>query len=356
MTRWSIVRACGVLSAFAGYLLLGADIIVAQEPKATPEAEPAAAAPAVDLDLIRIHLMDGSTISGKLSVDEIEVSTSFGKLQVPIRSIRSFTPGLTSHPELARNVDSLIEDLGSSNYPKRELAQKALLKLGLPVRGELERRADDTDNERRTRIKELLEQFDELSESEEESDEPRQDLQSLIRHDQVETADFTIVGQIVTQKFTIASQYGPLSIKLSDIRRGERESPGGGDIRKTLKMDGTHIVQTNLLGSGIKLEKGDRVTIGAEGQITMTPWGNQASSNPDGAQNFGWYQANVIPIGALVGKIGSQGTVFKIGSKHSFTADKAGTLYLAMAMMPDYANNQFPGEYRIKLRVQRKRE
>ncbi|MGE0606608.1 MAG: hypothetical protein AB7O62_05730 [Pirellulales bacterium] len=323
-----------------------------QEAAETPDP-PAAA---VDPDLIRIHLMDGSTISGKLSVEEIEVSTAFGNLQVPIRSIRSFTPGLTSHPELARNVESLIEDLGSSNYPKRELAQKALLKLGPPVRGELERRADDTDNERRTRIKELLELFDELADSEDDEEEPRADSGLLIRHDTVETSDFTIVGQIVTQEFTIASQYGPLSIKLSDIRRGEREAPGGGEIRKSLRMDGTHVVQTSMLGSGIKLERGDRVTISAEGQITMSPWGNQASSNPDGAQNFGWYQANTIPIGALVAQIGRRGTIFKVGSKHSFTADKTGTLSFAMAMLPDYVNNQFPGEYRIKVHVQRKKQ
>lgn len=349
MTRWPVF--CGWL---LGCLLCGA--LHAQEAADKPQPESAPAVDTADPDLIRLHLMDGSTISGKLSIAEIEVSTPFGKLQVPIRSIRSFTPGLTSHPELARNVDDLIEDLGSSNFPKREAAQKSLLKLGLPVRGELERRADDQDNERRTRIKELLEQLDEQAESDEESDEPRNDARVLIRHDQVETADFTIVGQIVPQKFAIASQYGPLSVKLSDIRRGEREPSTGGDIRKSLKMDGTHIVPNNMLASGIKLEKGDRVTVTAEGQITMTPWGNQASSNPDGAQNYGWYQANVIPIGALVGKIGGQGVIFKVGTKSSFVADKAGTFYFGMAMMPDYANQQFPGEYRIKLRVQRKKQ
>jgi hypothetical protein len=309
----------------------------------------------VDPDVIRIHLMDGSTITGKLSLADLEVETSFGTLQVPIASIRSFTPGLGSHPEMARNIDSLIEDLGSGVYGKREAAHKALQKLGPPVRAELELRADDADNERRTRIKELLEEFDEL-ESEAEVDPDAAgwtDSRPLIRRDTIVTTDFTIVGRIVPQSFTITSLYGPLTVKLGDIRAGERDAPKG-ELRKNVRVEGANLVQSNMLGTGLRLERGDRVTISAEGTITMSPWGNQAQSGPDGAANFGWYLPNQIPVGTLVARIGNQGAVFKAGSKHNFTADRAGTLYLGFAMLPDYANNQFPGEYRVKLRVQRK--
>src|SRR5687767_10347418 len=59
-------------------------------------------APAVDLGPkhIRLHLLDGSVISGDLSVSEIEVETSFGKLVVPIDRIRSLKPGLDSYPKV----------------------------------------------------------------------------------------------------------------------------------------------------------------------------------------------------------------------------------------------------------------
>ncbi|MEX2025856.1 MAG: hypothetical protein WEH44_01125, partial [Pirellulaceae bacterium] len=52
--------------------------------------------PAVQLGpkFMRLHLQDGSVISGDLTVTEIAVETQFGKLVVPIDKIRSFAPGL----------------------------------------------------------------------------------------------------------------------------------------------------------------------------------------------------------------------------------------------------------------------
>jgi hypothetical protein len=309
----------------------------------------------VDPEIIRLHLMDGSTITGKLSLAEIEVETSFGALQVPVTAIRSFTPGLGSHPEMARDIEQLIEDLGSNNFGKREAAQKALQKLGPPVRAELELRADDTDNERRTRIKELLAEFDELEQDAEDDPDAATWLGQgpMIRRDTIETSDFTIVGRIVPQSFTITSLYGPLTVKLGDIRRGARDAPPT-DMRKSLTVAGSNLATDRMAGTGLRLERGDRVSITAEGTITMSPWGNQAQSGPDGAANYGWYLPGQVPVGALVGRIGNQGAVFKAGSKHTFTAERAGTLYLGFAMLPDYINNQFPGEYRVMVRVQRK--
>ena len=86
----------------------------------------------------------------------------------------------------------------------------------------------------------------------------------------------------------------------------------------------------------------------------MTPWGNQAICTPDGAPNYGWFVPNKIAGGTLVGKIGPKGSVFRIGSKHSFTADRSGILQLAVAMQGDPQNQQFPGEYRVKIRIKRK--
>src|SRR4051794_19854376 len=58
---------------------------------------PRAAAVPLGPKHIRLHLLDGSVISGDLSVSQISVETAFGKLVVPIDRIRSFTPGLDSN-------------------------------------------------------------------------------------------------------------------------------------------------------------------------------------------------------------------------------------------------------------------
>ena len=162
------------------------------------------------------------------------------------------------------------------------------------------------------------------------------------------------MGKIVPQEFAIASQYGVLNVKLSDIRRIQREMIEKQDLQKTIAVDGNNMITRTTKDTGIRVERGDRVTFTADGTITMTPWGNQAVSTPDGAPNYGWYLPNKIAGGALVGKIGPGGTVFRIGTKHSFMADRTGVLQLAVALQGDQPNQNFPGEYRVKVRVKRK--
>jgi hypothetical protein len=113
-----------------------------------------------------LHLMDGSMITGRLSLKELTVETKFGTLNVPVANIRSFTPGLSSHPTLSKQIAGWIEELGSGTFNDREEAQKSLMKLGPSVRAELERRRDDSDAERRTRVRAILGEFEQAQISE----------------------------------------------------------------------------------------------------------------------------------------------------------------------------------------------
>lgn len=327
------------------------------EPKPEPEVEPRPEPPKLPTDprLIWLHLMDGAVISGRLSIDEIDVETNFGPLKVPVGSIRSFTPGMVSHPELVSQIGRLVEQLGSSDFGERELAQKQLLKIGLPARDAVRARQDDRDTERRTRIKTILTQFDELEESlEEEEEQTPLSGEALAQRDTIETTEFTIVGRIVPKSFQLASPYGSLTVRLSDIRRARRETNTRQDIKKSFSVEGAHLVQRSPLSTKIRLEKGDRVIVEASGTLNMTPWGHQAVSTPDGAPNFGWYMPNEIPSGALIGRITDKGNFFKIGSKQTFTADRPGVLELGIGIQGDYAQNNFPGRYTVKVTVKPK--
>ena len=118
----------------------------------TVSVEPNGSSMPSDPNFVRLHLMDGSMIAGRLSVSELEVETSFGTLKIPIAAIKSFTPGLASHPKLGKQVYDLIENLGSPDYDQRESAQKELTKMGEPIRPELQKRVGDSDKERRERV------------------------------------------------------------------------------------------------------------------------------------------------------------------------------------------------------------
>ncbi len=299
---------------------------------------------------IRLRLMEGSLVSGKLTVDRITVTTDFGTLEIPVVNILSFRPGLDSHPQQRKKIGRLILQLGSKVVKERDNAQKELMSMGPPIRAELEEHKADDDAERRTRIQKILADFDEMADEE----DPEYTSQpELIPEDTVKTNKFTVVGKISPQSFTLHTKFGDLNVALTDIREVERETEEPTEIRKTVTVSGTNLVQFSFKDSKLRVERGDKVSITADGKIVMSPWGNNQFSTPDGGANFQWYVPNKIPGGALVAKIGSNGPVFKVGSKHSFSATKAGTLYFAVAMNAQFANQgyAFPGDYNVKVRV-----
>jgi hypothetical protein len=121
-------------------------------------------------------------------------------------------------------------------------------------------------------------------------------------------------------------------------------------------VDGSNIAQRSFKSTGVRVQAGDKIVLKAEGSLVMSPWGSNASANPDGAPNYGWYIPNQIPGGALVARIGEKGTVFKVGRQSTFTAKSSGVLQLAVGIQAEYANEgyAYPGEYRVKLRVEPK--
>jgi hypothetical protein len=288
-----------------------------------------------------------------LSIDAITVETPFGKLDVPVANIVSLTPGLDSHPEERKRIGRLIQQLGSNAAAERDAAQRSLSEMVIQIQSELARYVNDEDKERSGRVQKILAELEETDVDEE--IEPAA-ARPWIAQDTVETTLFTVVGKISPQTFSVQTQFGPLQVSISDIRRGERESDQKPEIRKSLVVNGTHLVQQPLMSSGIRLNRGEKVSVTAEGKLVMSPWGNNAFSTPDGSEQFQWFIPNQIPGGALIARIGASGKIFKVGSKNSFTASRSGMLYFGIAMNPQFASSDYnyPGEYNVKVRVNQK--
>ena len=301
---------------------------------------------------IRLHLFDGSVISGDLSVSEISVETSFGKLVVPIDKIRSFTPGLDSNPKQVEELQALINNLSSDDYKTREQAHKDLAALGTKVRRELDQYVTSDNAEIKRHVTEILKELEAAAE-EQGDDEEATIEQPWIRLDTVVTSDFTVVGKVSPPEFTIESKYGPLNVKLADVRMAAREVSAKESMRKTVTVEGANIAQRSFKNSGVRVEAGDKITLRAEGNIVMSPWGSNAATGPDGAPNYGWYVPNQIPGGALVARIGDKGTIFKVGRQTTFVAKSSGVLQLAIGIQAEYANEgyQYPGQYSVKLKI-----
>lgn len=337
----------------SGLLLTTA--LLADEPT-SPPATPTVGKPGVEATgvshIMRLHLMEGSVVAGKLSTEYVTVETAFGKLDVPVSSIVSFTPGLDSHPEERKKVGRLIQQLGSNNAAERDAAQRTLTDMGKTIQHELGRYVTDEDTERRTRVQKILAELEEGDDD----DDSDPGTKPWIAQDSIETNLFTVVGKISPQTFALQTQFGPLKVAISDIRRGERETEHKPEIRKTIAVRGEHLVQLGMVTSGVRLNRGDKIQIAADGKLTMSPWGNNSFSTPDGSEQFQWYVPNQIPGGALVGRIGTSGKIFKVGAKHTQTVAKGGILYLGIAMNPQFATQDynFPGGYDVKIRVNAK--
>ncbi len=301
---------------------------------------------------IRLHLFDGSVISGDLSVSEITVDTSFGKLVVPIDKIRSFTPGLDSNPKQVQEFQALIDNLGSDDYKTREQAHKDLAALGMKIRKELEQHINSENAEIKRHVTEIIKELEAAAEEAGDDDEATA-VQPWIRLDTVVTTDFTVVGKVSPPEFTIQSKYGPLNVKLADVKTAAREVAARESLRKTVTVEGANLAQRTFKTSGIRVEAGDKVTVRADGNIVMSPWGSNAATGPDGAPNYGWYVPNQIPGGALVARIGDKGTIFKVGRQSTFVAKNAGVLQFAIGIQAEYANEgyQYPGQYSVKLKI-----
>jgi hypothetical protein len=304
---------------------------------------------------VRLHLLDGSVISGDLSMSEIEVETTFGKLVVPIEKIRSFTPGLDSNPKKIAELEALINNLSSDDYKTREQAHKDLSAMGPKIQHELERFTGSDNAEIKRHVTEILKEFEAAAE-EGGDDEEGPIEQPWVRLDTVVTTDFTVVGKVSPKEFTIQSKYGPLQVALADVQMAARDAGTKESLRKSVTVEGTNIAQRSFKSTGIRVEAGDKIVLKAEGNIIMSPWGSNAATGPDGAPNYGWYVPNQIPGGALVAKIGDKGTVFKVGRQSTFVAKNSGVLQLAIGIQAEYANEgyNYPGQYNVKLRIEPK--
>lgn len=314
------------------------------------EAAPKPEAPPVDPDVVTLTLADGSKITGKLTVNEIKVETAFGVLTVPVTKLISFAPGLDSREDFAATVTALIEKMGDPQYSNREQAEKALLAMGPGIREEINRHMEDKNAEKVKNLKSLLEKLGELTD-----DEEGAKARQITRKDMVVTTHFTAAGKITPGEFEVISKFGKLTVKLADIQSLQRPTQRETELFKTVKVDGgQHIIQRGVLNTKIQIERGDKVTIKADGSIVMSPWGSEYTSGPDGDGNqYGWFTPNEIAGGALCGKIGNNDKPFKIGASSTFTAKKAGTLYLAIGMNPGQASSSFPGTYNVKIRIEK---
>ncbi len=301
---------------------------------------------------IRFHMWDGSIVGGDVAFDKIDIDTNFGTLQIPIRDILKFHPGLDSIPALGARITTLVEGLGDKDFSVRENSHRELASMGLQLQNEIGRFEDGGSAERKKHLEEIKKLVAEMSD--ESGDLETGELERpLIRGDLIVTREFSIVGKIRQSEFQLSSKFGDLMVNLADIRMADRSfNSSKEEVRKSVEISGTSFFQTTPVSTRIRVNRGDKISIRASGVVQWTNW--STSSGPDGIENQGtWQNQN---SGTLMARVGKGDNYIKIGSSGDFVAKQAGELFLGIAIQDNFAKNnsgyRWDGDYTAKIVIQ----
>jgi hypothetical protein len=291
------------------------------------------------------HFLDGSTVYMTLAQEAVDVQTKFGKLAVPGKSINSIDFGFHLDPEEAKRIDALIDALGSKDYKKRETAFTQLIGLGAKAYPVLRKVLRSPDPETAKRAQVAMEAI-----------QGRVPARILERPDEdvVRTDKFVIVGKVINPLLTARTEYfGEVKVKPSQLL-SLRWLEGGSKTEVAIDSGNHGSAANQWLETDFHVHRHDRLSITSGGQVDLWPQGpGQYMSGPEGRQGTMYtvyansYGPKVALSGALIGKIGKDGTPFYIGSKMSETLNEEGNLYLHI--VPSPWNNASRGSYSVTI-------
>jgi len=309
-----------------------------------PEAEQ------IGKQFAQLHLRDGSIIGGDIKTLSIDVKTEYGVLSVPISRVTKIIPGLNGNLELKNKISRFVQGLGARDIATRDTSQRGLVAMGPKIKKVLDSFEDGGLAERAKRLDEIRVEFEEITrEMEEDFSNPGTPLDF---NDTVVTPDFSIVGEIQQKEFEVASKFGRLQVQLGDIVMADRSiTQSRPEFRKTVSVDAMSFFQTKPQSAKIRVHKGDKIVIQADGIVQWTNW--STSSTPEGLTNRSSW--NGIHSGKLVARIGNDNSAcVAVGAKGDFVAKKSGTLYLGISMRDSYANSSsytWTGGYKARIRI-----
>ena len=314
-----------------------------EEPGTAPAPPPEKDKEAADKAPI-FYLRDGSKIAGMPRLETLQVTTSYGVLNIPRDQLVRIRFARRVDAATRSRVEGLIEDLGNEDFDRREAASNSLAEVG-PDALQLLRKALKSSNEEvKNRATRLIERIDSKGEGKTEKDEALPELVGA--EDEVTTAKMTVRGTVSGEEIGIDSRYGELKIRIADLA-GAIFRTSGASAGK-VEVSAQNQAPQNWVDTKLDVEKGQKLKIEATGQITVRNYG--ISSGPEGNRDWGGNSFNNFPMLALVGKIGRRGQPFLIGPSFTGKANASGRLHLAVVPFTPYAGGA-TGSYQVKIQT-----
>jgi hypothetical protein len=294
------------------------------------------------------RLEDQSLVRVRMLSEQIQVSTPYGRLTVPVQDIRRIEFGHHPGVGVPKRIAAAIEQLAAKTFDAREAAGKQLLALGPLSYPALQQATKAADLEVVRRAKGLLEKL-----------EARYSTEQLQRrwHDLVHTPTFVIAGRVEGEGLKVKTAYfGETQLRLADLWLLRSL---GSDTEGNVTVDSARYANPGAvtwMETDVEIREGSEVEITATGQIDMWPMPGGAGAwtatptgpNWAGGRGGGGMVAGQDP-GVLLGRIGKAGKEITLGALWNERATQSGRLYLRISPSP--WGNASTGEYKVKIRI-----
>ncbi len=344
---------------FALLVFVSVSVATAADDKPLPPREPE----------YECRFEDGSVVRLTVGVSAVTVQTKFGPMIVPLADTRKIEMGFRYPEGVEAKVRHALDDLGSTDFRTREAAQKTLVGIGeyaIPLVKAGTQNSVPEVAERCAAIFKII------------AATLPDDKSDPVLEDVITTDDMTLRGKITSDGFKATSKYfGETTVKLLHVRELK---PLGGRFIGTFPLDASKYAAVGwktFFDTGLDVEKGQAIEVSATGKIDLhaaspkqfvcgpNGGGTQVAGPgqrlveqeirggrgipPPGFGPFGDGYGPVYTSGAVYGRIGANGPLFKIGEKLTVPkATDAGRLYLIIAPSTYGASK---GEFDVKVRL-----
>ena len=291
---------------------------------------------------VEVRLSDGSRMRMIILQETLDIETKYGKLTAPTSDLRRIEFGIRPPPELAMKIDDAVKRLGHESFQEREKAMKELVSIGAPAYLALHRAAKSKEAEVVQRANQALEQIRKKV--------PEGKLR-IREDDLVQTAEFTIVGRVTNSAIKAKSAiFGNSELNVSDLR-GIRWMGYQAEVEVTIDATRYAINAADWMDTGIEVSEDDELVIKASGTVDLLANGGGGNTTgPNGSPQWGNRGPGGHKPGALIGRIGENGSAFVIGESYKGTSKNEGKLYLQISPSPwAQGGNPVSGSYKVNI-------
>jgi hypothetical protein len=315
---------------------------------------------------VSLELLDGNLIKGTTTLADIDLTTPYGKLLIPITKVSHIDIGIGKDNATSEKAKSFLKILSTSNSDDtRKGAYNDLIKLGPKAISAIQDFFNDPKNmsDESTYTGEFTVD-NALSEIKSNnnitSDAPIEDVLSLENN-------YTMGGSYNFTKMDVKTEYGNLSVpkeKIKSVDISVAVEPGKGEFN--LKLIASKHISGNTNGgwlkTGVTLKAGQRFSITSNGEVTLASLSNNkykpdGSSKAESASEFTSIGGSEVETGStysypsygqVVYRIGDTSTEnLKAGAKFNGTAKTSGMLYISIYETVYNASNK--GAYNVKI-------